>query len=150
MVVSETTPYHCTIGLQLPASAATLCYDALISLLYTGIFVKYAAFPNAAQQTAHQASSLNIMAKRTIVATVVSLTTAAINYVTLIALDGQERGLLASSICSLVKKRSTSCITCLMTNSWITRRILPLLFALFIGVSSSPVSYIFYSLITHV
>lgn len=100
-LVNEAYPFHCTIGFQLPATAATLGYDALISLLYTGIFVKYAFFPNTAQQTAHQASCLRLSAKRTIVATVVSLVTTAINYCVLIGLDGQERGLLASSICSL-------------------------------------------------
>lgn len=100
-LVNEAYPFHCTIGFQLPATAATLGYDALISLLYTGIFAKYALFPSTAQETAQQASSLRLIAKRTIVATLVSLATTAINYCVLISLDGQERGLLASSICSL-------------------------------------------------
>ncbi|ORY98522.1 hypothetical protein BCR43DRAFT_470775 [Syncephalastrum racemosum] len=99
--VSEAYPFHCTIGYQLPASAATLGYDALISVLYTATFIKYAMFPNTAQQTAHQASSLRLIARRSIVATVTSLITAAINYCVLIGLDGQERGLIASSICAL-------------------------------------------------
>ncbi|KAI9497731.1 hypothetical protein BDB00DRAFT_881603 [Zychaea mexicana] len=100
-LVDETSPFHCTIGYQLPASAATLTYDAFISLLYTGIFVKYAIFPNTAQQTAHQASSLRIMARRSIIATVVSMVTATVNYCVLIGFDGQERGLIASTICAL-------------------------------------------------
>ena len=99
--VSSTSPYHCTIGFQLPASAASLTYDMLLSSLYTGVFIRYALFPNTAQQTAHQATSLRIMARRSIVATVVSMITAAVNYCVLIGLDGQERGLVASTICAL-------------------------------------------------
>ncbi|KAI7849991.1 hypothetical protein BDC45DRAFT_447641 [Circinella umbellata] len=99
--VEETAPFHCTIGFQLPASAATLTYDILISSLYTGIFIKYALFPNTAQQTAHQATSLRIMARRSIVATVVSMVTAIVNYCVLIGFNGQERGLVASTICAL-------------------------------------------------
>ena len=99
--VATTSPYYCTIGFQLPASAASLTYDILLSSLYTGVFIKYALFPNTAQQTAHQATSLRIMARRSTVATVISMITAAVNYCVLIGLDGQERGLIASTICAL-------------------------------------------------
>ena len=101
-MVAEEYPYHCTIGFQLPASVTTLAYDILLSLLYTGFFVKYAFYPSVAQQTAHQAVSLRIIAQRSIVASTMAIFASAINYCVLIGLDGQMRGLLETSIISIV------------------------------------------------
>ncbi|CDS12065.1 hypothetical protein LRAMOSA04260 [Lichtheimia ramosa] len=100
-LVASEYPYHCTIGFQLPASVTTLAYDILLSLLYTGFFVKYAFFPSVAQQTAHQAVSLRIIAQRSIVATAMALVASAVNYCLLIGLDGQTRGLLETSVISV-------------------------------------------------
>lgn len=101
-LVASEYPYYCTIGFQLPASVTTLAYDILLSLLYTGFFVKYAFFPSVAQQTAHQAVSLRIIAQRSIVATTMALVASAVNYCLLIGLDGQTRGLLETSVISVV------------------------------------------------
>lgn len=100
-VVNDEYPFHCTVGFDLPASAVALCYDALLSILYIVIFIKYYCFPNTAQQTAHQSSSLHMMAKRNIVAAVTALITSNANFVILICLDGHERGLVASSVSAL-------------------------------------------------
>lgn len=101
-LVNEEYPFHCLIGMELPASAAGLAYDVVVSLVFSGIFIKYGYFPNTAQQTAHQASSLRIIARRSLVATLVALVTAAIHYCVLIFMGGQQRGLIASTIAALV------------------------------------------------
>ncbi|KAJ8653729.1 hypothetical protein O0I10_010651 [Lichtheimia ornata] len=100
-LVNEEYPFHCLIGMELPASAAGLAYDVIVSLVFSGIFIKYGYFPNTAQQTAHQASSLRIIARRSLVATLVALVTAAIHYCVLIFMGGQQRGLIASTIAAL-------------------------------------------------
>jgi hypothetical protein len=101
-VVSVTYPYHCTVGMEITASVASLCYDILLTATYAGIFIKFYCFPNTAQQTAHQSTSLHTMAMRNIIASVVSLCMSAINYVIIIFLQGNVRGLIASSSMSLV------------------------------------------------
>lgn len=102
-MVAESFPFHCTVGMQLPASVISLAYDVVLSVLYIGVFIKYYCFPNTAQQTAHQSSSLHMMAKRNIIAATVSLLTSCANYIVLISLNGFERGLVASSSAALVK-----------------------------------------------
>ncbi|KAI8992117.1 hypothetical protein BDF20DRAFT_88802 [Mycotypha africana] len=113
-IIRNQYPFHCLVGYGLPATAATLCYDVLLSALYIGIFVKYYYFPNTAQQTAHQSSSLHMMAKRNTIAAITTLLTSAINYVLLICLGGEERGLVASSVITL-------CLTidCMLVH-WVT------------------------------
>lgn len=106
--VANSFPFHCTVGMALPASIVSLGYDATLSILYISIFVKYYCFPNTAQQTAHQSSSLHMMAKRNIIAATVSLTTSCANYIILISLNGIERGLVASTSAALV-----CCVICL-------------------------------------
>ncbi|KAF7729216.1 hypothetical protein EC973_004745 [Apophysomyces ossiformis] len=100
-LVASEFPFHCTIGYQLPATAAVLAYGFLINCLYAGIFIKYYAFPNVAQQTSHQCSSLRMMAKRNLVAAIVSLIANTVNYAVMIAFQGQERGLLALSVSTI-------------------------------------------------
>ncbi|KAI9486098.1 MAG: hypothetical protein EXX96DRAFT_626121 [Benjaminiella poitrasii] len=100
-IVQDSFPFHCTVGFDLPATAASLCYDVLICMLYIVIFIKFYCFPNTAQQTAHQSSSLHMMSKRNSIAAVITLITSVANYAILIILDGHERGLVASSACSL-------------------------------------------------
>ncbi|KAG2190424.1 hypothetical protein INT46_000128 [Mucor plumbeus] len=100
-VVNNEYPFHCTVGFDLPASAAALCYDVLLSLLYIAIFIKYYCFPNTAQQTAHQSSSLHMMAKRNIIAAITALITSNANFIILISSNGHERGLVASSVSAL-------------------------------------------------
>ncbi|CDS12491.1 hypothetical protein LRAMOSA04685 [Lichtheimia ramosa] len=100
-LVNEEYPFHCLIGMELPASAAGLAYDVIVSMVFSGIFIKYGYFPNTAQQTAHQASSLRLIARRSLVATLVSLVTAAIHYCVLIMMGGQQRGLIGSTIAAL-------------------------------------------------
>lgn len=100
-IVADSFPYHCTVGLALPASIISLGYDVVLSVLYIGIFVKYYCFPNTAQQTSHQSSSLHMMAKRNIFASCVGLITSCANYIILISLNGLERGLVASSVAAL-------------------------------------------------
>jgi hypothetical protein len=101
--VSTEYPYHCTVGMELAASAVSLCYDVLLSVLYMSIFIKYYCFPNAIQQTAHQSTSLHMMAMRNIIATVVTFFASCANYLLMIFLQGRERGLVASSCTSLVR-----------------------------------------------
>lgn len=101
-IVSDVYPYHCTIGMGLPASVVSLGYDILLSFVYIGIFIKYYCFPTTAQQTAHQSSSLHMMAKRNCIAAVASLISTGANYVVLISLNNLERGLVASSGSALV------------------------------------------------
>lgn len=101
MVASE-YPFHCTVGLALPASAVTLCYEGLLLLMYFGIFLKFYCFPNTAQQTAHQSSSLHMMSKRNGIAALTACITSCVNYIIIIALNGHERGLVLSSIVELV------------------------------------------------
>lgn len=100
-VVASEYPFHCTVGFDLPASAVALCYDVLISILYIAIFIKFYCFPNTAQQTAYQSSSLHMMAKRNAIAAIIALTTSSANFVILICLNGHERGLVASSVSAL-------------------------------------------------
>jgi hypothetical protein len=100
-IVNNEYPFHCTVGFDLPASAAALCYDVLLSLLYIAIFIKYYCFPNTAQQTAHQSSSLHMMAKRNIIAAITALITSNANFIILISSNGYERGLVASSVSAL-------------------------------------------------
>ena len=102
--IATDSPHHCTIGYTLPGSVPILCYDALVTLLCAAIFIKCYSFPNIAQQTSHQASSLKIMAKRNIIGSIVACLTATINYAIMIALEGRERGLVALSISTLVNK----------------------------------------------
>ncbi|KAI8884301.1 hypothetical protein K501DRAFT_217798 [Backusella circina FSU 941] len=99
--VSPDYPYHCTVGMELPASAVSLCYDIFLSVLYMSIFIKFYCFPNAVQQTAHQSTSLHMMAKRNIIAAVVTFFASCANYLLMILLQGHERGLVASSCTSL-------------------------------------------------
>lgn len=101
-IVANEFPFHCTVGMQLPASVISLAYDVILSLLYISIFVKFYCFPNTTQQTAHQSSSLHMMAKRNIIAASISLTTSCANYIVLISLQGVERGLVASTSAALV------------------------------------------------
>jgi hypothetical protein len=101
-VIGSEYPFHCTVGLGLPAAAVTLCYDVLLSLMYFVIFIKFYCFPNTAQQTAHQSSSLHMMSKRNSIAAITALLTSCANYIIMITMGGHERGLLASSICALV------------------------------------------------
>ncbi|KAF1804899.1 hypothetical protein V8B55DRAFT_1446565 [Mucor lusitanicus] len=100
-IVSSEYPFHCTVGFDLPASAVALCYDVLISILYIVIFIKFYCFPNTAQQTAHQSSSLHMMAKRNAIAAITALITSSANFIILICLNGHERGLVASSVSAL-------------------------------------------------
>ncbi|KAG0164356.1 hypothetical protein DFQ30_010077 [Apophysomyces sp. BC1015] len=100
-LISDQFPFHCTIGYQLPATAAVLAYGFLINLLYAIIFIKYYAFPNVAQQTSHQCSSLRMMAKRNVIASIVSLIANTANYAVMIAFQGQERGLMALSVATV-------------------------------------------------
>ncbi|KAI9317251.1 hypothetical protein BX666DRAFT_1943832 [Dichotomocladium elegans] len=99
--VNPTYPYHCTIGLELPASVTTLAYDIVLSLLYTAIFVKYSYFPNTAQKTTHMSAALSAIALRSIAVTAGAILNSVVNYCILISLNGQERGLLALSVCSV-------------------------------------------------
>ncbi|KAI9313983.1 hypothetical protein BX666DRAFT_2159624 [Dichotomocladium elegans] len=99
--ISDAYPYHCNIGIQLPASIAALAGDSLVSLLYTGVFAKYAYFPNTSQQTAQQASSLRLIARRTMIATVTSFFATAFSYCILIYLNGEIRGVWATTITCL-------------------------------------------------
>lgn len=101
-IVANEFPFHCTVGMQLPASVISLAYDVILSILYISIFVKFYCFPNTTQQTAHQSSSLHMMAKRNIIAASISLTTSCANYIVLISLQGVERGLVASTSAALV------------------------------------------------
>jgi hypothetical protein len=103
-IVADTYPYHCTIGLELPASIISLAYEVLLSVLYIGMFIKFYCFPTTAQQTAHQSSSLHMMAKRNSIAAIASLITSLSQYIILIGLHGLERGLVASSVSALVSR----------------------------------------------
>ncbi|KAI7851697.1 hypothetical protein BDC45DRAFT_467132 [Circinella umbellata] len=112
--VSNESPYHCTIGYTLPGSVPILCYDVLVTLSCAGIFIKCYSFPNIAQQTSHQASSLKIMAKRNIIGSIAACLTATVNYAIMIAMDGRERGLVALSISTL----DITIISCVI--HWVT------------------------------
>jgi hypothetical protein len=110
-LVEDDYPFHCTVGLGLPASAVTLCYDVLLTSMYFVIFIKFYCFPNTAQQTAHQSSSLHMMSKRNSIAAMTTLITSCANYIIMIVMNGHERGLVASSICALVKKKKANTFT---------------------------------------
>ncbi|GAA5798773.1 hypothetical protein EDC94DRAFT_566925 [Helicostylum pulchrum] len=100
-IIADEFPFHCSVGMDLPASIISLAYDVILSFLYIGIFVKYYCFPNTAQQTAHQSSSLHLMAKRNVIAAVAAMVTSCANYIIIIGLNGIERGLVASSVAAL-------------------------------------------------
>lgn len=103
-IVENEFPYHCTVGLEIPAISASLCYDVLLIALYILIFVKFYFYPNTAQQTAYQSSSLHVMSMRNCIAAIVLLLSSAAYYIILIALNNRERGLIASSVVALVIK----------------------------------------------
>ncbi|KAI9268793.1 hypothetical protein BY458DRAFT_456754 [Sporodiniella umbellata] len=100
-VVAEDYPFHCTVGLELPASIFSLIYDVVVNLAFACIFLKFYYFPTTTQQTAHQSNTLPIMAIRNFIITIISLVTLGINYVLLIVFSGYERGLVASSSTAL-------------------------------------------------
>ncbi|KAG0744689.1 hypothetical protein G6F57_002688 [Rhizopus arrhizus] len=113
-VVSVNYPFHCTVGLELPASIVSLGYDALLTIMYSAIFMKFYFFPTAAQQTAPHSSSLHMMAKRNAIAAIIASFTICVNYIILLCLNGSERGLVASSSTSLALT-----ITCAAIH-WVT------------------------------
>lgn len=101
-IISDTFPFHCTVGMDLFATIISLAYDIFLSCVYIGIFLKFYCFPTTAQQTAHQSSSLHFMAKRNAMAAIVSMITSCANYIILISLNNLQRGLVASSVAALV------------------------------------------------
>ncbi|CAO3669880.1 hypothetical protein G6F70_001010 [Rhizopus microsporus] len=100
-IVEADYPFHCSIGFELPASVISLSYDALLNILYAGIFIKYYCFPTTEQQTAHHSPSIRVMSKRNAIAAVISLLVLCINYIILICFNGSERGLVASSLVAI-------------------------------------------------
>lgn len=101
--VDTEAPYHCTIGYNMIAgSVPVLCYDFVITVLFASVFFKFYKFPSVSQQTAHQAASLSIMAKRNIVAALTTCVASTINHLIIILMGGRLRGLVASSISTLV------------------------------------------------
>ncbi|KAI8339853.1 hypothetical protein BC941DRAFT_392730 [Chlamydoabsidia padenii] len=100
-LVSADYPFFCEIGYQIPASASVLAYDFCINLMFAGIFIKHAFCPNTAQQTSHQSSSLNLMAKRNIVVAVVSAIMTVVNYGVIILYNGSPRGLMTMTISAI-------------------------------------------------
>ncbi|CAO3592420.1 unnamed protein product [Absidia cylindrospora] len=100
-LVSAEYPFFCSIGYQMPASVAILAYDFCINLMFTGIFIKYTYWPNTAQQTSHQSSSLHMMAKRNIVVAVISAVMTIANYSVIILFNGTPRGLMSMTISAI-------------------------------------------------
>ncbi|CAO3663542.1 unnamed protein product [Rhizopus stolonifer] len=103
-VVEVDYPFHCIVGLELPASVVSLGYDALLAAMYSAIFIKFYCFPTTAQQTAHHSSSLHMMAKRNAMAAVLALAALCANYIILLCLNGSERGLVASTSTAIVSR----------------------------------------------
>ncbi|CAO3615816.1 unnamed protein product [Cunninghamella echinulata] len=97
-LVSDEYPYHCSIGFDLPASASILAYDFFINALFAGVFIKYTVSPSNAQQTSHQSTCLHVMAKRSIVVTIVSILMSILNYAVIIMAEGSPRGLMAMTV----------------------------------------------------
>ncbi|CAO3617525.1 unnamed protein product [Cunninghamella blakesleeana] len=101
-IVSTDYPYHCNIGYQLPATASVLAYDFIMNLMFAIVFIKYTVSPSNAQQTSHQSSSISLMAKRSIVVSIVSLLTSVLNYSILILSEGgAPRGLMTMTVSTL-------------------------------------------------
>ncbi|KAI8092554.1 uncharacterized protein BX664DRAFT_293678 [Halteromyces radiatus] len=100
-LISADFPYFCSIGYQKPASLIVLAYEFVINLMFAGIFIKYSFWPNTAQQTSHQSSSLHMMAKRNITVAIVSAIMAIANYGVVIYYDGAPRGLMAMTVSAL-------------------------------------------------
>ena len=101
-LVAQDFPYHCTIGMQLPASTTVLAYGILINLLYAAFFIKLSFYPNTAQRSVEHSASLRIMAKRHLSTSCVSLVATTVNFAILISQNGEERGLIAMMIASIV------------------------------------------------
>ncbi|KAI8331358.1 hypothetical protein BC941DRAFT_463234 [Chlamydoabsidia padenii] len=100
-LVSADYPFFCSIGYQMPASVAVLAYDFCVNLMFTGVFIKYAYWPNTGQQTSHQSSSLHMMAKRNIVVAMISALMTVANYGVIIAFSGSPRGLMTMTVSAI-------------------------------------------------
>ncbi|KAI7864570.1 hypothetical protein BDF14DRAFT_1884154 [Spinellus fusiger] len=99
--VKEEFPFMCYIGYDIPATITSVLYEIFISLFFVGIYYKHVLYPNQRQLASDMADSIHILAKRNLIAAVITMIASCANHAVMIALDGEERGLVATSIATI-------------------------------------------------
>ena len=91
---------HCEIGLLPPASVTLILYDIFISSWLTMLFIRPLLSPTSPLQGPSK-GKLRDMARRTLLASLVSLLFSTANVFTLVHFQGQERGLICLASCTV-------------------------------------------------
>ncbi|KAI8889174.1 hypothetical protein K501DRAFT_282373 [Backusella circina FSU 941] len=91
----------CTIGLQLIASVPLLVYDFIFNLYLTWLFMRPLLNVGMTSRANWKRSRLYRLAKRTLVASVVSLLISFANVLVVVITQGHERGLVCLTMCTV-------------------------------------------------
>ncbi|KAI8583959.1 hypothetical protein K450DRAFT_220797 [Umbelopsis ramanniana AG] len=93
----------CTIGLQPPAAVPLMVYDFIFNLYMTGLFIRplmqHSVQRGFASETQLERCELRVLAKRTLVASVVCLLVSLAN-ILILAILKRERGLICLTCCT--------------------------------------------------
>ncbi|KAI8980811.1 hypothetical protein BDB01DRAFT_795686 [Pilobolus umbonatus] len=91
----------CTIGLQLVASIPLLVYDFIFNLYLTWLFMSPLMNVGLTSRVNWKRSRLYKLARRTLVASIVSLLISFANVLVVVITHGHERGLVCLTMCTL-------------------------------------------------
>ncbi|KAI9472409.1 MAG: hypothetical protein EXX96DRAFT_622586 [Benjaminiella poitrasii] len=91
----------CTIGLQLIASVPLLVYDFVFNLYLTWLFMAPLMNIGFSSKSNWKSSRLYKLARRTLVASIVSLLISFANVLVVVITHGHERGLVCLTMCTL-------------------------------------------------
>lgn len=91
----------CTIGLQLIASIPLLVYDFLLNFYLTWLFMSPLMNVGLTSKASWKKSRLYKLARRTLVASIVSLLISFINVTVVVITKGHERGLVCLTMCTV-------------------------------------------------
>ncbi|CEG63636.1 hypothetical protein RMATCC62417_00751 [Rhizopus microsporus] len=91
----------CTIGLQLIASVPLLVYDFLLNFYLTWLFMSPLMNVGMTSRTNWKKSRLYKLARRTLVASIVSLLISFFNVLVVVITKGHERGLVCLTMCTV-------------------------------------------------
>ncbi|CAO3597351.1 unnamed protein product [Absidia cylindrospora] len=112
--VAQDSPYHCSIGYQLPASITVLSYDVFIILMFTGMFAKLHFMPSPAQLASQHAVAVSITTGRNIIIGITALVTSLVKYGLTVAYQDGLRGLIATCVTTL----DVTIVSCVV--HWVT------------------------------
>ncbi|KAI7884456.1 uncharacterized protein EV154DRAFT_554875 [Mucor mucedo] len=91
----------CTIGLQLIASVPLLCYDFILNLYLTWLFMAPLMNVGLTSRANWKRSRLYKLARRTLVSSIVSLLISFANVLVVVITQGHERGLVCLTMCTV-------------------------------------------------